>query len=252
MVASMPPNPVGYLTRYEDGLHGERGTYYTYITAGNGVFVEAEGPLLAGRVPVSWGEVRGLAPDEVKLVLRHGKLPYYIWEDALGQLVHSVSTELFIAVTRNGDKYDLVRPHQERSPTRVKYSRVENTVLDLHSHHGMPAFFSSTDNADETGFQLYGVIGALHHANKLPQVHLRVGIYGHHWSVPWSDVFQGELEGFQDLGAITGAELEALGLSEYHTDLPSEPHRKGPGQEGRRSLVKGIRDRLSNMGLWTP
>ncbi|MBA7525204.1 hypothetical protein ES705_17353 [subsurface metagenome] len=55
---------VGHLTKYPDGLSGERGIYYNYILASNGLFIEAESPLIAARIPVAECEVRGLAPME--------------------------------------------------------------------------------------------------------------------------------------------------------------------------------------------
>ena len=61
-------NPVGYLIKRPDGLEGERGVYYDYVLASNGIFIEAEGKLIAARVPVAECEVRGLAPLEPKVV----------------------------------------------------------------------------------------------------------------------------------------------------------------------------------------
>ncbi|KKK84126.1 hypothetical protein LCGC14_2786470, partial [marine sediment metagenome] len=45
--------PVGYLINEKSGLRGERGEYYDYVVAGNGVFIEAEGDLMAARIPIS-------------------------------------------------------------------------------------------------------------------------------------------------------------------------------------------------------
>ena len=44
---------VGYLVNHPDGLVGERGAYYNYILASNGLFIEAESPLIDARVPVT-------------------------------------------------------------------------------------------------------------------------------------------------------------------------------------------------------
>ncbi len=60
-------NPVGYLIKRKDGLYGERGLYYDYILAENGVWIEAEGNLLAARVPVVHGQIRGSAPQSHRL-----------------------------------------------------------------------------------------------------------------------------------------------------------------------------------------
>jgi hypothetical protein len=50
-------------------------------------------------------------------------------------------------------------------------------------HHVMPPDFSETDDKDETGFRLYGVIGDLDQA---PKIRLRVGVYGYHYEIPAS------------------------------------------------------------------
>lgn len=234
MVVTKASKPVGYLTRYDSGLYGERGAFYSYVTAGNGLFVESEGPLLAARVPIADAEIRGLAKTEGSHALRNGKIPYSLWQEAVDQLVSSLDTELFIAITCNDGTYQWARPVQERSSTRVKYNRVPNTILDLHSHHQMPAFFSGTDDADETGFQLYGVIGGLNRADSKPRVHLRVGVYGYHWSVPWDSVFQGTLGGFVDLTT----DPEQLAFLDADTD------RK------KRFPLQALRGRLQKMGLW--
>ncbi len=45
----------------------------------------------------------------------------------------------------------------------------------------MRAFWSNTDDQDEKGFRIYGVIGELDSDN--PEIRLRVGIYGYHYPV---------------------------------------------------------------------
>jgi hypothetical protein len=63
----MMNTPVGYLLKRHDGLAGDRGLYYNYILAANGLFIEAENSLIAARVPVAECEIRGLAPVEPKI-----------------------------------------------------------------------------------------------------------------------------------------------------------------------------------------
>jgi len=45
-----------------------------------------------------------------------------------------------------------------------------------------------TDNEDEQGFRIYGVIGNM---TRRPQVRLRVGIYGYFYELDFEDVFDG-------------------------------------------------------------
>ncbi|MBA7542911.1 hypothetical protein ES705_35236 [subsurface metagenome] len=67
-----------------------------------------------------------------------------------------------------------------------------SVVLEMHSHGHMGAWFSTTDNVDETGLKLYGVVGKL---NATPIVKLRIGVYGYFRELFWSEVFDGSLAG---------------------------------------------------------
>ena len=53
----------------------------------------------------------------------------------------------------------------------------------------MRAFFSGTDNRDELGFRFYAVIGRIF---TVPEMVLRVGIYGDMLRVPITTLFAGE------------------------------------------------------------
>ena len=71
----------------------------------------------------------------------------------------------------------------------LDHAHYADTLLELHSHHLMAAFFSATDTADEQGFRLYGVVGHLDSADQhAPEIRIRVGIYGHFWDIPASTV----------------------------------------------------------------
>jgi len=215
--------PVGYLIKYPDKLEGERGICYDYVLAGNGLFIETEGKLMAARVPVAEREVRGLAPLEPKVVLRYGKVSKYLWDLALSILLTTPDKERYVALTFSGG-YHITVPSQAADKEHigegsgaghgsgggVAYLNPDNVLLDLHTHPKMPAEFSGTDNRDETGLKLYGVIGhcgTYHEAtddmsydeqmgwlqNNCPAVRLRVGVYGYFYPVPWKDVFDGDL-----------------------------------------------------------
>ncbi len=212
-------NPVGYLVKGKDGLHGERGIYYDYVLAANGLFIEAEGKLLAARIPVFQAEVRGLAPLDPKVVLRHGKIPQWLFDLAMGIFLTDISRERYAAVTWD-DKgtsgkagllgtYHIVVPMQAGTQEQlaesgdqghgcvagVSYLNPDSAILDLHSHGRLRAFFSSQDNRDETGLKIYCVVGEL---EDIPIVKLRIGVYGYFYTIPWSDVFQGSLIGVEE------------------------------------------------------
>jgi len=187
-------SPVGYLIKRKDGLEGVRGTFYDYVLAENGVFIEAEGPLLAARVPVVHGQVRGLEPLEPKLILRYGLIPQRFFDLAINLMISDVTKEQYTGVSWD-DGYHIYTPEQKGTGGGVEYAVGDSIVLDLHSHGMMKAWFSTTDNKDETGLRLYGVVGKL---DKEPEVRLRVGVYGSFHPISWGEVFEGSLDGVLD------------------------------------------------------
>jgi len=202
--------PVGYLVKKKDGLVGVRGTFYDYVIAENGVFIEAEGPLLAARVPVVHGQIRGLAPVEPVVVLRYGLIPQHLFDLALSAMLADISREHYVAVTWN-DGYHIYVPEQAGTGGGVEYQVGDQVILDLHSHGQMTPWFSTTDNKDEQGLKLYGVVGKL---DKTPEVRLRVGVYGYHHPVSWGQAFEGSL-----LGVLDALEIP-LELDEEETNRP--------------------------------
>jgi hypothetical protein len=86
-----------------------------------------------------------------------------------------------------GAGYRLAIPHQVAGATRVLYRPPSAAVLELHSHHVLPARFSRQDDDDEQRLCLYGVVGRVD--QERPEIALRVGAYGHFLPVPWDSVF---------------------------------------------------------------
>ena len=66
-------------------------------------------------------------------------------------------------------------------------------VAEFHSHGTSRAFFSKTDDRDEQGFRVYGVVGRLDDPE--PELRLRVGVYGHFAPAEWAQVFSGPIPG---------------------------------------------------------
>ena len=94
-------------------------------------------------------------------------------------------------VTWRGDRFEVLLPPQEGSAGSVAYTVPSGVpvLLDLHSHHEMPAFFSSTDDRDDLGLSVSAVIGALH--TDRPQIIARANIYGHRQRIPLSAICAG-------------------------------------------------------------
>ena len=197
--------PVGYRLYSQAGDYfGEPGQAYNYVMAENGLWLEAENAQIRARLLLAPTEVRGLAPLAPELHLKHGRLPASLWTgicDLLGD-VSQPDEEQFVTVVW-GDGYHLVYPPQKATHASVRFAAIPNAVLELHTHPGMGAFFSSTDDADQQGFRLYGVLGV--NAGHLA-ARLRLGVYGYVVDVPWSAVFEGSLVGWHDMVAGEGGD----------------------------------------------
>ena len=178
--------PAGYLINTRDGLAGEPGLFYDYVLAGNGLFVRGRSSLLEATVNIAPAEVRGLSPLEERVRLPKGKIPGNLYELTLSILLADRYRERYLAVTWEGE-YRLRQPWQEGSSSGVCYQTLPNTVLDIHSHGPLEAFFSSTDNTDEQGLRLYMVIGRLD--TLTPEVLMRVGAYGYFAPVEIDQIF---------------------------------------------------------------
>ena len=145
------------------------------------------------RVLVAPGAVRGLAPVAEKLALTHGPIPAYLLGWGLRWFREAPSTERFFAVRWDGDAYRVVVPEQNGTASSLTYRPPAGVVAELHSHGRGRAFFSATDDRDEQGFRIYGVVGRLDTLR--PELSLRVGVYGHFAPVRWSQVFGGPTPG---------------------------------------------------------
>ncbi len=189
------PGPVGYLINHPGGLAGVHGIGYDYVLGSGGVYVQSEGPHLTARVPVAPGEVRGLAPVDEKVQLTHGPIPARFFEAGLRWFQDAPGTERFFAVRWDGRAYRLVAPAQVGTASSLAYRPPAGVVAEFHSHGSFSAFFSATDDRDEQGFRIYGVVGRLD--APLPELRLRVGVYGHFAPVDWPQVFGGPQPGLR-------------------------------------------------------
>lgn len=182
-----------------DGVPPRRGLAFDYLLAGDGLYLVAENDDLQVRVPIARCEVRGLPLVYPACNLRHGRLPQWMW-DAIVWAAHvgyMRGREVLLAVVFDASVgYRLTVPTQIAGPERVVYRPLASAVLEIHSHGPHSAIFSSTDDHDELGLRLYGVIGRL--GTDRPEVALRAGAYGHYLSVPWETVFDGHIGPFHD------------------------------------------------------
>ena len=192
------PGPVGYLVNHREVLTGAHGIGFDYVLGSGGLYVQSESANLTARISVASCEVRGLAPVTEKVELAHGPIPARLFEVGLRWFQDDPHTERFFAVRWDGRSYRLVVPEQEGTATRLKYTPPPGVVAEFHSHGSSRAFFSKTDDADEQGFRVYGVVGRLD--TDLPELSLRVGVYGHFAPVDWPQVFDGLPPGVRLVG----------------------------------------------------
>lgn len=146
---------------------------FRYEKAGIGEFI----------VPVN-KKFQVLTGANMTLTLSLPKIPRRFLEETVRMFKASPEKEMAVQIWYNKEEYKLVVP-EVLGANKVSITTVYDTCLfkkgffvvcDIHSHNTMPAFFSSVDNADEIGTQLYGVIGNVDHDDV--SVKFRVGCEG--------------------------------------------------------------------------
>ena len=179
-------------SRSNPAIGGAVPTQY-YVLGSGGIDVQSRSAHLVARVLVGPATVRRLAPVLEKLGLTHGPIPVYLFEVGLRWFQETPSTERFFAVRWDGDAYRLVVPEQAGTASSLTYRPPAGVVAEFHSHGKTRAFFSGTDDRDEQGLRIYGVVGKLD--TPWPELRLRAGVYGHFAPVKWSQVFDGPSPG---------------------------------------------------------
>ena len=180
---------VGYLVNHPAGLAGAQGIGYDYVMAANGLYIQSRNNHLIARITIAPTRIRGLQPVTQKVDLPLGRIPSQLFNRGLDYLTDDPHRERFFGIRHNGDDYQLVIPQQASTPTALLYSRPTNLIAEFHSHGRLPAYFSATDDQDEQGLAIYGVVGKVHRPR--PEIALRVGIYGHFGSTDWKTIFEG-------------------------------------------------------------
>lgn len=186
------PSPVCYLIYRGPGSCGlPAGKSYAYVLAGNGLLKYARGRHFEALIPVGRSRVAGL-PQAEPAVACVGRLPSCllseVLKDARRQAWDQPREAMYhIHETQRG-VVSVIRPDQTGTMAHLAYrgGGEADILADIHSHCQMRAYFSSTDNRDEQGLRFYAVIGRIF---TRPEIALRVGIYGDHWRVPVTTLF---------------------------------------------------------------
>jgi PRTRC genetic system protein A len=162
----------------------------SWIWAANGVFkrgVDAHLDLLI-RVASS-PPVPGLAQlrPHVRFRAIDARVPSHILDNVLIHARCLRRIEQQYAVLWQSGQFSLVIPPQDASAARVRYGAVPGTLVDIHSHHEMRAFFSDIDDRDDLGLSVSAVIGRLH--TDQPEIIMRANVYGHRQRLNPTEVF---------------------------------------------------------------
>lgn len=168
------------------------GGLFDYVFAGNGVYVHANRPELEVCFRIQQATVRGLPSLLPVFDFRLPRIPESfvrsmirdanVWaEQGKETLFHLCWSGLALM----DDGWVGYEPEQTRTLTGCTPAQNcgshDRAIVEAHSHHSMAAKFSPQDDADETGFRLYAVIGRLPDA---PEIRVRVGVYGYFWEIP--------------------------------------------------------------------
>jgi PRTRC genetic system protein A len=193
---------VGYQLNFPAGQEPPRakGDLYNYALAGNGVFMRASRPELEATIPIAGCEVRGLADLEPSVTLAYPRVSkgylQRILDLSLSACVvkgSAIESLYHLFWLKDKERWRLDKPLQSATAASVRPvedgpgSSYDRALIEVHSHHEMDAFFSGTDDADEQGFRIYGVIGNIFTE---PKLRVRVGVYGNFWELPAETIFE--------------------------------------------------------------
>ena len=129
------------------------------------------------------------------------KVPVNILHGIIQEFRRDLTREsmVWIMWNRKMKEFYAYMPQMETSKVSIAYDLSELSDLTedgdqlfmaIHSHNTMPAFWSNTDNEDESRYYgLFGVIGRLDTDH--PQIRIRCGVEGCFKELSLSDVFEG-------------------------------------------------------------
>ena len=175
------------MINHQSGLEGTQGPGYDYIMAANGLFLQAENENITARICIAHSQVRGLEKTTEKVELRHGPIPAGLIIEGARWMQQTPAQERYFAILWKTNRYQIEKPAQIGQSSKVEYQTTRNAVAEFHSHALHTAFFSATDDKDEQGLRVYGVIGRLDLPD--PQMLMRLGVYGYFHELKWHQVF---------------------------------------------------------------
>jgi PRTRC genetic system protein A len=189
---ALPPW-VRYVTAQSERLPPIDAQMFEYVLAGNGVFKRGKRVGLEAMVQIARCQISGLAPIQPNFRLNYPKVPEQLLKEMLVRSQQAHPNEILFHLYWESGQWQLNIPPQTSTPTSVQPLgeglgvSYQKALIEVHSHHNMSAEFSTTDDGEETGFRIFGVLGTIF---SQPTIRVRVGLYGNFWHIPAEWVFQ--------------------------------------------------------------
>lgn len=165
------------------------GQLYNYFWTEHGVYLRAIREHLSVCYKTANVQTRGLGTMFESFELYLPRVPVALVEQMLiaARTWAIADLEQVYHLCWEDDGWQLIIPPQHQTPTTCRpledgpESSHHRALIEIHSHHEMAARFSRQDNADETGFRIYGVLGTV---LSNPEIRMRVGVYGQFFPLP--------------------------------------------------------------------
>ncbi|MBD2180308.1 hypothetical protein H6S82_00780 [Planktothrix sp. FACHB-1355] len=178
---------INYLIAHKKPLPACNASMYEFILAGNGVFIRAVRDGLSVIAPLVECNIPGLEKIEPEFHLEYPLVTRELVEKILQLSQQAAPNEILFHLYYE-QAWKLKIPAQiNKEVTVTRLDSSPNVLIEIHSHHVLPANFSVQDDSEESGFKIYGVIGTIF---SQPTLRLRVGIYHQvFWEIPAYLVF---------------------------------------------------------------
>ncbi|URD53486.1 Mov34/MPN/PAD-1 family protein [Chroococcidiopsis sp. CCNUC1] len=163
-----------------------------YWMAGNGIFLRSHRPELEVCLAIAHCIVGNLLQIQPYFRLVPPKVPASTISEILRICLEAGEREVLFYLSYD-DRWQLHVPPQTASRTSVAAtessfnSTYETALIEIHSHAGAPACFSTQDDLEESGkFRIFAVIGSL---PEKPSICVRLGVYDRFFNIPISWIF---------------------------------------------------------------
>jgi PRTRC genetic system protein A len=142
-----------------------------YLVARDGLYIEARTPVIHACAQLAPVDQLPCGEVEPHFTLTHGGVPPGLLDDAVGLAREAAPNEWAGAIVVRDGRYELLCPTvHEALGSRIRYDAIDiaatPVVMDLHSHVDMAAFFSGTDDQDDSANPavafVAGVVGHIH------------------------------------------------------------------------------------------